>query len=267
MEKNLKVLILAALFLTVSSACWAESPVVAKEELTVIEVAPPERPQEPQDKLSLVESLPNSKYMDPLKYTLGPDDVIQIDVMRHPEFSGTFPVNLEGKIQIKFVGDIDVNGLTKAGLEEKLRKIVSTYVMNPEVNVAIMEYKSKVIYVIGEVGRPGKYYMRSDSISVREAVVEAGFPTVSAAMRRCRLITPDRSGRARTQAVDVYSILYGGNLNKDLEMHAGDVLYVPATMMAKVIRVINPVASTIGLASSPASDASSAATAAKTLVK
>jgi len=267
MEKNLKILVLAALFLTVFSTCWAEDVAGATEELKVIEAAP-ETAQEPQAKLALAEAISsNSKYMDPLKYTLGPDDVIQVDVLRHPEFSGLFPINLEGKIQIKFVGDIDVRGLTKAGVEDKLKKIISTYVMNPEVNVNIMEYRSKVIYVIGEVGRPGKYYMRSDSISVREAVVEAGLPTVSAAMRRCRLITPDKSGRARTQAVDVYSILYGGNLNKDLEMHAGDVLYVPATMMAKVVRVINPVASTIGLASSPASDASAVKTASQTLVK
>lgn len=267
MEKNLKILLLLVLFLAIASMSWAADATTSPtDELKVIEAAP-ETVTQPQEKLALEESIPNNKYMDPLKYTLGPDDVIQIDVMRHPEFSGTFPVNLEGKIQIKFVGDIDVNGLTKAGLEDKLKKIISAYVMNPEVNVTINEYKSKVIYVIGEVGRPGKYYMRSDTISVREAVMEAGLPTLSAAMRRCRLITPDKSGRAKTQTVDVYSILYIGNLKKDLQMHAGDVLYVPSTMMAKVVRIINPVASTIGLASSGPTDASSVKSAAKTLAQ
>ena len=44
------------------------------------------------------------------------------------------------------------------------------------------------------------------------------------------------------------------NLKYDIDMHPGDVLYVPATVMAKVIRVINPVASTVGIASGGSTD-------------
>ena len=75
-------------------------------------------------------------------------------------------------------------------------------------------------------------------------------------MRKCRIVTPSRKGRVKTRAVDLYSVLYGGNLKYDIAMHPGDVLYVPATVMAKVIRVINPVASTVGLASGGATDTS-----------
>ena len=49
---------------------------------------------------------------EPINYTLGPDDVIDITVARHAEFSGIFPVNPDGKIQYKFIGDLDVNGYT-----------------------------------------------------------------------------------------------------------------------------------------------------------
>ncbi len=50
-----------------------------------------------------------------INYSLGPEDVIEISVARHSEFSGIFPVNQEGKIQYKFIGDLDVNGYTKKG--------------------------------------------------------------------------------------------------------------------------------------------------------
>jgi len=207
----------------------------------------------------------NLSGFDPLKYTLGPDDAVEISVMRHPEFSGVYPINQEGKLQYKFVGDLDVNGLTKHQLEQKLKEVLSTYVNSPEVNVTVTDYRSKVIYVLGEVGTPGKYYMRAESIPVREAVFEAGLPTVSAAMRKCRLISPSLRGNPRVRSVDLYAVLYGGNLRKNINMHPGDVLYVPSTIMAKVIRVINPVASTVGLAASPANDASSSKTAVQTL--
>lgn len=197
-------------------------------------------------------------YGDPMKYTLGPDDVVEITVLRHPEFSGTYPINLEGKIQYKFVGDIEVTGLTKKELEEKIKGIISGFVISPEVNITIVEYKSKVIYVLGEVANPGKYYMRSDTIPVREAVVQAGLPTLSAATRRCQLITPAQDGNAKTKFINLYTLLYSGNLKDNVEMHPGDVLYVPATTMTKIMRVINPV-------TSPAVSAASGKRAATTL--
>lgn len=176
-----------------------------------------------------------------VRYTLGADDVIGITVQKHPEFSGRFPVNLEGKIQMDIVGDIEVTGLTKRELEGKIGRLLGSNVEISDINVTIIEYRSKVYYVIGEVGRPGKFFMRKDSIPVREAIMEAGLPTYAAAMRKCRLITPSKDKRAVTKRVDLYSVLYYGNLKKNLEMHPGDFLYVPSTVMAKVFRVIAPI--------------------------
>ena len=200
-----------------------------------------------------------------VKYTLGPDDVIEVAVMRHPEFSGTFPINSEGKIQIKFVGDIDVKGMTKKQVEDKLVKALSSYLVGPEVSVTITEYKSKYVFVLGEVAQPGKFYIKSETISVRDAVVNAGLPTYSAAMRKCGLITPDKSGRVKNRPVNIYAILYVGDLRRNIDMHPGDVLYVPSTVMAKIIRIVSPVATTVGLASSPATDTGTAKTAAKAM--
>ncbi|MBU4334615.1 MAG: polysaccharide biosynthesis/export family protein, partial [Candidatus Omnitrophica bacterium] len=58
--------------------------------------------------LDIKEDLPNSA--DESTYTLGVNDVIQINVMRHPEVSGEFRINSEGKIQYEFVGDIVIQG-------------------------------------------------------------------------------------------------------------------------------------------------------------
>lgn len=179
---------------------------------------------------------------EPTRYTLGPDDVIEINVRRHPEFSNTYSVNAEGKIQYKFVGDVEIKGLTKTEVKEKIAKILNKYILSPEVDVTIVEYRSKIIYVIGEVGAPGKYYMRADKISLREAMVQAGLPTLSASMRRTQLIRPDKSGKPFTKTIDIYALLYEGKLNLDIDMLPGDVLVVPATLFAKIARIINPIA-------------------------
>ena len=179
------------------------------------------------------------------KYTLGPDDAIQIDVRRHPEFSGQYSVNSEGKIEYKFVGDVLVTGLTKAELEERLSGILSEYILEPDINVQIIAYLSKVFYVVGEVNRPGKFYMRGNTITIREALVQSGLPNYAAAMRRCRLVTPNDKGANNYVCVNVYELLYGGKLKENLEMKPGDVLYVPSTMVAKFIRIISPVTAAV----------------------
>ena len=181
-----------------------------------------------------------------VKYTLGPNDVIEIDVRRHPEFSGQYAINSEGKIEYKFVGDIIVEGLTKVQLTERLEEILSEYIIEPEVNVQIIAYLSKVFYVVGDVGRPGKFYMKGNTVTVREALVQSGLPTGAAAMRKSRLITPNATGEGAYTRVDAYKLLYEGDLTQNLEMQPGDVLYVPPTVMAKIIRVISPVTNVVG---------------------
>jgi len=266
MKRSIEIFGFTVLFLMFQVVAQAAEK--AKEqpgELRVIELPAEKDVLPPEVQQVITDNQDNTKQFDPLKYTLGPDDVVQIDIMRHPEFSGTYPINQEGKMQYKFVGDIDVNGLTKLQLEQKIKEIISAYVISPEVNVTITEYKSKVIYVLGEVGQPGKYYMHSESISVREAVVQAGLPTLSASMRRCRIVTPDKNGQVKIRSVDLYSVLYGGQLKYNLDMRPGDVLYVPSTVMAKIIRIINPVTSAVGLAASGPDSASTARTAVKTM--
>lgn len=192
--------------------------------------------------------LANNVDVEPLNYTLGPDDSIQIDVRRHPEFSGEYTINSEGKIQYKFVGDVPISGFTKEETKEKLTSILSKFIIEPEIDVTILQYRSKVIYIVGEVGAPGKYYMRADSVSVRDAVVQAGLPTVAASMRKTRLIRPDKHGNPKQQTVDLYKLLYEGNLKLDRDMLPGDILYVPSTLFAKIGRVLHPIAAPISSA-------------------
>ena len=52
-------------------------------------------------------------------------------------------------------------------------------------------------------------------------------------------------------------LLYLGDLKQNLLMYPGDYLYVPSTLMAKIIRMVSPVSTTIGLASSSPSEVGS----------
>lgn len=182
------------------------------------------------------------------QYTLGPNDVIEVTVMRHPEVSGEYTINQEGKIQYEFVGDIFISGMSKEEAAEVIVQALSEYIVSPEVTVKISQYNSKIVYVVGEVFNPGKIYMRGDTITVREALIQAGLPRLSGITKKSRLITPSDDGRPKKKMINVYALLYEGDLRQNTVMQPGDVLYIPPTFLTRVMRVISPVAAPVGQA-------------------
>lgn len=182
------------------------------------------------------------------RYTLGPTDVVEINVLRHPEVSGLYIINSEGKIQYEFVGDVQVGGMTKEEAAVVIRDKLATYIVKPDVTVIIKEYNSKVVYVVGEVGLPGKVFMRGDTITVRDALLAANLPQLTAATEKATLFTPSDSGKVVPKKVNVYSLLYKGDLRENYVMNPGDTIYLPATLWAKVARFINPVTQPISQA-------------------
>ena len=177
-------------------------------------------------------------------YTLGKDDVIEITVRNQPEFSGQFVVGPDGNIQYKFVGDVNAKGLTKEQLKDVITKKLESYVKVPEVSVAIVAYLSKYIYILGEVGKPGKYPMRGDTVSLRDAITAAGIPSYDAALRRVYVIKPDKDKPVYTK-VDLYNVLYKGMLEDDLTLTPGDLVVVPSTVPSEINKALTQLLSPI----------------------
>lgn len=236
---------------------WAQNFSGYTPEITAAETAVEEAEEVKEDPVPFEASLVgvsnesfvpeelNIQYQSTSNYTLGANDVIEVNVLRHPEVSGQYIINAEGKIQYEFVGDVIVAGLTKQKVAERIAHLLGKYIISPEVTVKILGYNSKVVYVIGEVGNSGKIFMRGDTITVREALVQSGLPLLSAKTSKSVLFTPSASGKVKKKKVNVHKLLYEGDLRENLVMKPGDTLYIPPTVMAKAMRVIQPVAAPI----------------------
>jgi len=177
-------------------------------------------------------------------YTLGKDDIVKIEVRNQPEFSGEFVIGPDGNIQYSFVGDIKASGLTKEELREVITKKLQKYMKIPEVSVTILAYLSKFVYILGEVARPGKYPMRGDEVSLRDALVQAGLPTRDAALRRVYVIKPDMT-KPVYKKVDIYKLLYKGLLKDNVTLGPGDLVVVPSTVPSEINRALTNLLSPI----------------------
>jgi len=177
-------------------------------------------------------------------YTLGRDDVLRIEVRNQPEFTDNFIVGFDGRIQYNYLGDIPVAGMTKYEVQQILEKLLEKYIRVPVVTVSILAYNSKVVYVIGEVNRPGKYIMRGDTIKLREAILAAGLPTRNAALSRTHVIKPDLNN-PRVRKVNLKRILYKGKLQDDIALYPGEIVVLPSTVLSSIndflSQLLNPI--------------------------
>lgn len=162
-------------------------------------------------------------------YTLGVDDVVTIIVRDQPDFSGRFVIDPYGNIQYNFLGDIKAEGRTKEELKAEITEKLKEYVRFPEVAVMISEYRSKNIYVFGFVNQPGKFAMKGNKITVKEAIVAAGLPRMDGSLKRVYVIRPSEYREEATAAkkkVDLKKLIEKGDSAEDFLLQPGDTLIV-----------------------------------------
>lgn len=107
-------------------------------------------------------------------YLLGPEDVIEITVWGHDDLKRQIPVTLEGTITFPMIGEIRAKGKSTQQLERELAgKLGNGYLNNPQLTVKVTDYKSQVVFVMGEVKNPGTYPVTKDN-SLLFALSQAG---------------------------------------------------------------------------------------------
>ena len=178
---------------------------------------------------------------DPTKiYRIGARDVLRLDVRKEPSLSDSYTVTAEGNILLPNIGPIRVMELTGSEVEEMLDQVLAQYIREPEVAVGIKEYNSKVIYVVGQVARPGPQIMRADMLTLQEAIFGAGLPTRLANLHRTRVITPDVTNPVVRQ-IDVGDIIYKGKMAENILLSPDDIVYVPSKISGSVSQAIRDV--------------------------
>jgi protein involved in polysaccharide export with SLBB domain len=89
------------------------------------------------------------------RYLIGPDDVLSVTVLRHPEFSApSITVPGTGLIELPVVGNMRVAGRTAADVDAEITRKLKVRLLRPEVVVSIVKPAPRPIYVVGQVKNP-----------------------------------------------------------------------------------------------------------------
>lgn len=164
-------------------------------------------------------------------YTLGSGDQIRLDIFQVEEYSGDYPVLVDGTISLPLVGNLNVDGLTLKEASNLVSKQYSTYLKRPIVTVGLVAPRPLKIGISGEVDNAGSYEVTLDAASpnfptVTDMIEQAGGITTLADVRNVQ-VTRTVQGKEISYSSDLWSLLNQGRLSQDLSLRDGDTIFIP----------------------------------------
>ncbi len=163
----------------------------------------------------------------PHEYIIGAGDVLEILVWKNETLSRTVTVRPDGKISLPLINDVQAAGMTPMELREAVVFELKKFKDVPEVSVIVTDAKSRVIYLLGQVARPGSYPLGPNA-TVIQVIAQAGGFTQFA--DRNGIVVIRRATRdAKEQRIEVSyrAILNGQSTKGDIALQAGDTIIVP----------------------------------------
>ncbi|WGS45119.1 polysaccharide biosynthesis/export family protein [Burkholderia sp. JSH-S8] len=176
----------------------------------------------------------------PAAYRIGPGDVLQITVWDHPELAAAqgaatpaapraadpvagFVVDQKGNLAFPFAGKVPVAGLTADAAQARIAAALARVYRDPQVTLRVASFRSKQVYIDGEVHTPGGQPVNDVPMTLYEALGRAGGISPTADQSRITLV---RGGV--TYPLDLTRMLRHGRNPADVVLAAGDLLHVPA---------------------------------------
>jgi polysaccharide export outer membrane protein len=170
-------------------------------------------------------------------YRLNRSDVVAISFTLSPEFDQLLTVQPDGYVTLKDAGMVQAEGLTLGELAAAVRSAYRGYLHDPQVAVSLKDFEHPFFIAGGEVGRPGKYELRSN-LTVAEAVQIAGGFTHQARHSQVVLFRHAENGLIEAHLFDVKKMLKQKEMNEDAELQPGDMVYVPQNAISKIAQYL-----------------------------
>jgi polysaccharide biosynthesis/export protein len=172
----------------------------------------------------------------PSDYVVGAQDVLKVTVYDEPTMSGTYRVDTDGSFQYPMLGRIAAAGMRVRDIEQMLKtKLEDGFIRRAQVTVDVDQFRSRSIFIVGEVRSPGKYPM-TGQMSLIEALAAAGSTTPAASSEVLILrardaataqpLTPEQVDQTNVTRISLADLQLG-RLSENVNLTEGDTIFVP----------------------------------------
>ncbi len=156
--------------------------------------------------------------------------MLSITVWGHADLSKDYPVDQDGSISFPLIGRVKTAGLSTGRLAARITELLEKdFLVNPQVSVAVKDYLSQKVQVLGEAEKPGLFYLTGPT-SLLEVLSKAGGLTKTAG-RQLVLVRhqPAAAGAAGGNAILRVSFdkIQAGDASENLRVEDQDIIFIP----------------------------------------
>jgi polysaccharide export outer membrane protein len=113
-------------------------------------------------------------------YRIGPNDLIDVEVIDLDNLKRTVRVNAAGAVSLPLIGSVKIGGMTAPDAEARIaERYREKYLQDPQVAIFIKEYTTERITVEGAVSRPGIFPLTGQLTLLRVLALAGGFGPIA----------------------------------------------------------------------------------------
>lgn len=163
----------------------------------------------------------------PTDLVLGAGDDIRIKVFQNPDLAYDARIPESGSISYPLIGAVKLGGLSISAAEREIADALRTggFVLQPQVNIVVVEAGGSQVAVLGQVTKPGRFPLATSSTRVTDVLAMAGGATLTG--DDIAVLTGTRDNKAIRKVIDIPAIFLNGNSEDNMVVAAGDTLFVP----------------------------------------
>ncbi len=179
---------------------------------------------------------PKIETSGPIYDIIQAEDVIQVIVVNHPEFSlDNVVVQNNGTVPLPIVGIVKLDGKTPVQAAEIITAKLKSQLRQPRVTVVIRQSRPRRVFVLGAVNNPGAYDLPRNG-GAAEALALAGGGAPKAALSQATIKRTDGT------VLPVDLLKAGAQPDINFALQPGDVLVVPESQARYTLRgaVVRP---------------------------
>ena len=160
----------------------------------------------------------------PRDYVIGVEDVLSVVFWREKDLSAEVVVRPDGKISLPMLNDVMAAGLTPEALADVVAKAATKFVRDAGATVIVKEIRSRKIYIIGEVSKPGTFQLGSE-MTVLQALGEAGGFIEGADKGDVRIVR-NQGGKEIRFKFNYNEVVDGKKPEQNIKLMPGDTIIV-----------------------------------------
>jgi polysaccharide export outer membrane protein len=170
---------------------------------------------------------------DPAEYVIGHGDALDILFLYSSDLNQIdLKVRPDGRISLPYVGDIVAAGTPVSVLDSVITARYAEIIVNPDVTVVVRDFRSSVVYALGEFKNPGGYDYH-EGMTLTSALALGGGPSKSGKRNEVIVIRRVAPDRVIGIQVDINELLAGRRFDLDIPLQAFDIIYVPKSSIAR----------------------------------